>query len=133
MRAVSKVVILACVFTLVTMVDLAPFVSISTAFAGSKKITLNIKGMKDYASTIKIKEALTAVKGVKKAHVDFRNERAIVTVKKGTDLDDLIGAVKKAGFRAYPAEKVESKKKRKKREAEEEPYKGFEKDDAVGP
>ncbi|MFQ5862155.1 MAG: heavy metal-associated domain-containing protein [Candidatus Brocadiales bacterium] len=127
MRVVKKVSVCVCVLTLVTMVAvLAPFLGHSSAYAGYKKIELNVKGMTSYASITKIKEALAGVKGVKKAYVDFRNERAIVTVKKGTDPKALVSAIKKAGFKAYVAEKVEEKKK------EEHPYEDFEMDDPVG-
>lgn len=93
----------------------------SPAYAGYKKVHINVKGMKNYASTIEVKDALTRVKGVKKAYVDFRNERAIVTVKKGTNPKALINAIKKAGFRAYLAEKVKVGKKKE----EEHPYEEF--------
>lgn len=113
------------------MVDPLPFLSPSSAYAGYEKIQLNIKGMPNYASTTKVKEALTAVKGVKKAYVDFKNERAIVTIKKDTDPKALIGAVKKVGFKAYLAEDVKVGKKKKKHH-EEDPYRDFEMDDVVG-
>ena len=130
MRIVKKVLLLVGVFALVAMAGSAPFSNSSSAYAGDEKIQLNIKGMTDYASTIKIKDALTAVKGVKKAYVDFRNERAIVTVKEDTDHRALIGAVKKAGFTAYLAEDVKVGKK--KEEEDEDPYKDFERDKVIG-
>ncbi|MFQ5956775.1 MAG: heavy metal-associated domain-containing protein [Candidatus Brocadiales bacterium] len=118
MRVVRKVLMLICVSTLVTLVAVGTqFFSPSSAYAGNKKIQLNVKGMKGYASITKVKEALTGVKGVKKAYVDFRNERAIVTVKKGTNPSALIRAIKKAGFKAYVAEKVEVGAKRREKEA----------------
>lgn len=128
MRMAARAVVFACVFILVTAVDLSPVSGPSSAYA-AKKIKLNIKGMESYASTMKVKEALNGVKGVRKVFVDFKNEKAIVTVKKGTDTDSLISAVKKAGFRAYLAGKV---KKREKKESDEDPYKDWKRDDIVG-
>lgn len=128
MRTAARVAVFACVFVLVTAVGLGPVSGPSSAYA-AKKIKLNIKGMENYASTMKVKEALNGVKGVRKVFVDFRNERAIVTVKKGTDTDSLISAVKKAGFRAYLASKVD---KREKKKSDEDPYKDWKRDDVVG-
>ncbi len=133
MRVVKRIFVFTCIFTFVAMVVanllFLPFLTPSTAYAGSKKIWLNVKGMTSYANVAQIKEALTAVKGVKKAYVDFRNERAIVTVKKGTRPDALIKAIRKAGFKAYVAEKVEWKKKKQ----EENPYDDWQMDDPIGP
>ena len=129
MRMAARVAVFGCIFILVTAVDLGPVSGPSSAYA-AKKIKLNIKGMESYASTMKVKEALNGVKGVRKVFVDFKNERAIVTVKKGTDSDSLISAVKKAGFKAYLADKV--KKREKKGPEDEDPYKDWKRDEVVG-
>ncbi|MEE9200702.1 MAG: heavy metal-associated domain-containing protein [Candidatus Brocadiales bacterium] len=110
------------------MAGLNSFICPPSAYA-AKKIQLNIKGMDSYSSTIKVKEALKGVKGVRKVYVDFKNEKAVVTVRKSTDAEALVGAVRKAGFRAYLAEKVEKKKKKK---AEGDAYEDFEVDEIVG-
>lgn len=117
MKMFVRVLIFVCTLGLVTGVQ--PF-STSPAYAGYKKIHINVKGMKNYASTLEVKEALNKVKGVKRAYVDFRNERVVVTVKKGVDPDVLINAIKKVGFRAYLAEKAGLGKKK-----EEHPYEEF--------
>lgn len=122
---------LACIFTVMTLVaNIVPFNGPSSVYAGNKKVQLNVKGMEGYASITEVKKALSEVKGVKKVYVDFRNERAIVTVKKGTDLDTLVSAVKKAGFKAYLAEKVGVNEKKAK---ELDPYKDFDKDEPIRP
>ncbi len=113
MRVIKRLFVLSCVFTLVSVVYVAPFCGPSSAYAGYEKIKINIKGMEDYGSTTKVKKALKRVKGVKKAYVDFRNERAIVTVKKGTDTGALLGAIKKVGYKAYLAQEIEKKKKKR--------------------
>ncbi len=112
MRVIKRLLVLSCVFTLVSVVHVTPFCGLSSAYAGYEKIKINIKGMEDYASTIKVKKALKRVKGVKKAYVDFKNERAIVTVKKGTDTGALLGAIKETGYKAYLAQEIEKKKKK---------------------
>ncbi len=112
MRALKWVFVLSCVFALTAMVYVSPFPGPSSVYAGYEKIKINIKGMEDYGSTTKVKKALKRVKGVKKAYVDFRNERAIVTVKGGTDTDALLGAIKEAGYKAYLAQEIEKKKKK---------------------
>ncbi len=126
MRATNKMAV--CILVLMVMAGLNSFICPSSAYA-AKKIQLNVKGMDSYSSTIKVKEALKGVKGVRKVYVDFKNEKAVVTVRKSTDTDALISAVRKAGFKAYLAEKVEKKKKKK---AEGDPYEDFEVDEIVG-
>ncbi|MCP4365673.1 MAG: heavy-metal-associated domain-containing protein [Planctomycetes bacterium] len=131
MRVIKRLLVLSCVFTLVSVVHVTPFCGLSSAYAGYEKIKINIKGMEDYASTIKVKKALKRVKGVKKAYVDFKNERAIVTVKKGTDTGALLGAIKETGYKAYLPQEVKTVKQKKK-EVEGDPYENFNVDPIVG-
>ena len=130
MNAAGKAAIFLCALVLAIGAVNVPLLGQSSAYAGYKKIQLNVKGMKNYASINDVKEALEKVKGVKKTYVDFRNERAIVTVKKGTDPDKLIKAVKKAGFRAYLAGKVNINRGRRR---DENPYDDVHMDNPIGP
>jgi copper chaperone CopZ len=48
-----------------------------------------------------VKAALEGLKGVKKADVSFEKEEALVYFEQGkTDVEEMIEAVRKAGFRA---------------------------------
>lgn len=68
--------------------------------ADTKTFTLNVSGMKWAGSCAKkVQSALTKVKGVSKVVVTMPN-KAVVQAKSGVSAQDLIKAVKAAGFTA---------------------------------
>lgn len=66
----------------------------------ARTVMLNVTGMTCGGCPSSVKKALKALPGVEDVKVNFKNKTAIVTVKKkgGTSDDDLIKALKKAGF-----------------------------------
>ena len=71
------------------------------AHAGESKATLKIKGMTCIGCAKQVQTALTKVKGVKTATVNFKENQAVVTIDpKKLKEGKLLAAVKKAGFKA---------------------------------
>lgn len=68
--------------------------------AGDQTSTLALYGMHCSSCAGVIEKQLKKVPGVAKASVNFAAEKAMVTYAAGTPADDLLGAVKKAGYRA---------------------------------
>lgn len=67
---------------------------------GDKTITLALYGMHCSSCAGVIEKQLKKVPGVAKASVNFAAEKALVTYAPGTPANDLLGVVKKAGYRA---------------------------------
>jgi Cu+-exporting ATPase len=68
--------------------------------AGDQTSTLALYGMHCSSCAGVIEKQLKKVPGVTKANVNFAAEKALVSCAPGTPTDDLLGAVKKAGYRA---------------------------------
>ena len=65
------------------------------------KINLAISGMSCSSCALLIEKSLREVSGVKEAHVNFAAEKASITFDRSqARIEDLIGAVKKAGYQA---------------------------------
>lgn len=66
-----------------------------------KKIELKIKGMHCVGCENTVKEAVSSLKGVKNAKVDYARENAIIEFDAAkTDAKSIMRAVKNAGFEA---------------------------------
>lgn len=73
-------------------------------FKKKEKIELAVKGMTCGHCEMRVKKALLAVPGVQDAEASHEREQAIVTVQdKNVKVDDLVAAVKAAGYEASPA------------------------------
>ncbi len=71
----------------------------TSAWAGSKTVTLTVPGMTCAACPLTIKKALTEVDGVTKAEVSFDKKQAVVTFDDAkTDVSTLIEATTDAGY-----------------------------------
>lgn len=87
-----------------TVAEVTPAVPVATATssrpAGDQTSTLALYGMHCSSCAGVIEKQLKKVPGVVKASVNFAAEKALVTYAPGTPTNDLLGAVKKAGYRA---------------------------------
>ena len=74
-------------------------------FSATDKMTINVTGMTCGHCEMRVKEALEAIPGVKKAEVDRENDSAVCTVisKNRPDADLLTKAVDEAGYQASVA------------------------------
>jgi Cu+-exporting ATPase len=73
-----------------------------------EKVELKIKGMHCVSCENKVKEAVSSLKGVKDAKVDYASEKATVEFDNTkTDLNDIMKVIKNAGY------EVETKKESK--------------------
>lgn len=78
-----------------------------SALAGEQSCSLRIPGMQCEMCVSGVKDALSAVPGVKAVRVDLQSHRADVVADEGVKPTELIGAVKKAGFKAEVSKPAE--------------------------
>lgn len=77
--------------------------SVSTAFAGERTVTLAVQNMYCSACPITVKSSLEAVTGVAKAVVSYEDKTAIVTFDDAkTNVSALISATTNAGYPSAP-------------------------------
>lgn len=89
----------------------------------NKKMSLSLSGMHCTSCAAIIERSIKKVSGVKQANVNFAAEKAIVTFDENTaSVDDLIGAVKKAGYMAETINAKDPDFERNKREREISSY-----------
>jgi periplasmic mercuric ion binding protein len=75
------------------------FISVQTASAAQRTITLNVNNMTCEACPYLVKKSLENISGVKKVTVSFRDYTAIVVFDDAkVSVRDLTGATAKAGF-----------------------------------
>ncbi len=65
-----------------------------------KQITLSIAGMSCQGCANTVKGALAGVEGVRRADVSFQQEQARLVLDDAGSVDDLVSAVKEAGYEA---------------------------------
>ncbi len=82
------------------------------------RVTLSLSGMHCSSCALLIEKSLKKVPGVKEAKVNFAAEKAMLTVESGVVLEDLIQAVKKAGYRAEILDAKNTEHETQKRQAE---------------
>ncbi|HLH78126.1 MAG TPA: heavy metal-associated domain-containing protein [Candidatus Binataceae bacterium] len=70
------------------------------ALAGEKVCPLQVKGMQCSMCAGSVAAALKSVPGVKSAKVDYKTARADVIADDAVKPDQLVSAVRKAGFQA---------------------------------
>lgn len=88
-----------------------------------KKISLSLSGMHCSSCAAIIERTLGKVPGVASANVNFAAEKAIITYNENSaSIDDLIGAVKKAGYKAETVSDKDADFERRKRESELSSY-----------
>ncbi len=69
-------------------------------FGSKNTYTLKVEGMSCKHCAAHVENALHAIPGVSKAKVDLEGHSATVTAKSSVKRDDLIAAVKAAGYTA---------------------------------
>ena len=85
----------------------------------NKKMSLALSGMHCASCAAIIERSIKKVSGVKQASVNFAAEKAIVTFdENSSSVEDLIKAVKKAGYKAETIDEKDTEFERNKREAE---------------
>ncbi|WP_199622574.1 heavy metal translocating P-type ATPase [Paenibacillus alkalitolerans] len=84
-----------------------------------EKVTLSVSGMTCAACATRIEKELKKVEGVIRAHVNLANEKATIDYIAGNaTVQQLIAAVKKAGYEAKPAQEMDADTERQSREQE---------------
>ncbi len=73
------------------------------AAAAARAIVFNVSGMTCENCVAKVEKALMGVKGVASAKVDLENKNATVNTEEGVKAEDLVKAIKAAGFDAQLA------------------------------
>lgn len=91
--------------------------SLSKDLSG-RKINLSISGMHCTSCAGIIERSLKKISGVKEANVNFTAEKASVLVEPGVSQEDLILAIKKAGYSARAIDSNDIQSETKKREEE---------------
>ncbi|MDO8592745.1 MAG: heavy metal translocating P-type ATPase [bacterium] len=85
----------------------------------AKRISLSLSGMHCASCANIIERSLKKVTGVKEANVNFAAEKALVQFDEGrTNINDLIAAVKSAGYKAQMVDARDTEFEAKKRQAE---------------
>jgi copper chaperone CopZ len=67
-----------------------------------KTMDLTVTGMTCGHCEMRVKMALEKVQGVKKAKADNTKDRAVITYDGEIDMDEMVQAVKDAGYEAHP-------------------------------
>jgi len=88
----------------------------------NKRITLSLSGMHCASCARLIEMALKKVPGVKQASVNFAAEKAMVDFDDSVKIDDLLNAVKGAGYKAEVVNSKDTEHESKKREKETKAY-----------
>lgn len=84
----------------------------------SQRVNLSLSGMHCASCALLIEKSLKKVLGVKEAKVNFATEKAMLTVENEVTQEDLIQAVKKAGYRAEILDDRNTEYEAQKRQAE---------------
>jgi copper chaperone len=87
----------------------AGYLRAGEAESATLNVKLSVRGMTCAGCVSAVKAALEGVKGVSKAEVSLDKNEATVTYAKGTNTDDLLKAVEKAGFKASLQKDAEKK------------------------
>lgn len=97
----------------------APESKEEAALDGNKQVAFSLSGMHCSSCAGIIERSLKKVAGIKSANVNFAAEKATVIFDQNVaSVDDLIGAIKKAGYSATLIDAKDSQFETKKREAE---------------
>lgn len=96
-----------------------PNVEENTGSDGNKRISLSLSGMHCASCAGIIERSLQKVSGVKQANVNFAAEKALIIFSESeTNIETLIGAIKKAGYKATLVDEKDPQFESKKRERE---------------
>jgi Cu+-exporting ATPase len=92
--------------------------------ANAQKISLSLEGMHCASCAAVIERSLRKLPGVIQANVNFAAEKALILYDKNlVSIEDLIGAVKKAGYKAIPVDEKDREAERQRKENEIGNYK----------